>query len=136
MNDGPARRFHAATVAVAKALSAPDATPKLLLRLGLPGLMQRLGLQERTAEHESLLRMQQLSQKLLVEAAHRISASLTTASVPHFFAKGIALIDVVYRPGDRAMGDYLDGPCAAPQRLSTRAGAEAPGELLSFLLRQ
>jgi len=105
MNDGPAKRFHAATVAAAATLGAPDATPELLLRLGLPGLMYRLGLQDRIADHESLLRMQQLSQKLLLEAAHRISQSLAKASVPHFFAKGVAMLDVVYRPGDRTIAD-------------------------------
>lgn len=105
MNDGPARRFHDATVAVAKTLDTPDATPELLLRLGLPGLMHRLGLQARVPEHESLIRMHQLSQTLLLETAHRVSESLTNASVPHFFAKGVAMIDVVYRPGDRAMAD-------------------------------
>jgi hypothetical protein len=46
-----------------------------------------------------------LHAQLLHEAAEEITGALQRVTVPHFFAKGIALHGQFYRPGDRELAD-------------------------------
>ncbi|UCF40658.1 MAG: nucleotidyltransferase family protein [Gemmatimonadota bacterium] len=77
--------------------------------------------------------MRHLREELLCDAAQEISRALTAREVPHFFARGIALVGTLYAPGDREMAD-LDlfvqpGSVAAARELVTGLGyVEFPPE--------
>lgn len=49
--------------------------------------------------------VRQLTARMLLDAAEEIAAALTALTVRHFFAKGVALLDSVYRLGDRGLVD-------------------------------
>lgn len=101
----PALRFYQAAQAVARDTWQADATPNLLLRVGLPGLMSRLGYAPPADSEEGFLRLQKLYHVLLLEAAQELSERLSKTGIQHFFVKGVALLDRFYEPGDRAMSD-------------------------------
>jgi hypothetical protein len=111
----PAVRFWEATRAAAGNLGAVDRTPELLLRFGVPGLMQRLGLETELAEFDSLLRVQKLTHTLLLEGALEMNHELQRSRLVHFFAKGIALLGPVYHVGDRHLSN-IDLYVPVPQR--------------------
>ncbi len=101
----PALRFYQAAQNAARETWGEDATPSLLLRIGLPGLMSRLGYGPPAVTEEGFLPLQQLYHTLLLEAAQEVTGKLSERSVQHFFVKGIALLNRFYEPGDRAMSD-------------------------------
>lgn len=101
----PARRIYDAACVAAEEAWHSDSAPELLLRIGLPGLAQRLGFARTADVAEGFHRLQKLSHTLLYEAATAVSAELTAAGIQHFFVKGIALIHRFYEPGDRSMSD-------------------------------
>jgi len=104
-----ARRFYEAAVRAARSAGHGDHVPEVLVRLGLPGLARPLD----PAAH----RLHQLYDTLAAEEARRVGGRLDAAGVEHFFAKGIALLGTVYRPGDRVISDldlYVAGAARGP----------------------
>ncbi len=66
--------------------------------VGLPGLA--------VGREEGLDRLLVLNSALCREAAGEVSRALSDAGVPHFFAKGVALLETgVYSDGDRTLSD-------------------------------
>ncbi len=87
-------------------MGGSDATFELARRLGISGILGRLETRRLSppedAERELLLR---LCERLYLDAAQEISESLAKLMVPHFFARGIALLGRVYQPGERLLSD-------------------------------
>lgn len=73
------------------------------LRTGLGPMIARISGRFVIPEDELLFR--RLRDRLLVEAAQELSAALGAGGVPHFFFKGVALIDVCYGLGERDLAD-------------------------------
>ena len=117
-----ARRFYQAAVRAARHAGHGDHVPEVLVRLGLPGLAQRLDPEAAPAD-PAARRLHQLYDTLAAEEARRVGGALEAAGVEHFFAKGIALLGTLYRPGDRVISDldlYVPGAAreAAVERLA------------------
>ena len=74
-------------------------------RLGLLGAARRFGELPDEAEFEARVRLQSLSQVLMLECAEEISTSFREEGVRHFFTKGIALLGRPYNTGDRSVSD-------------------------------
>lgn len=103
-NDEPARRFGAIAAAVAGALP-PERATGFRDRLGVGGLMRRLGVWPPRPDDAARDTSARLYVRLLLERADAISAALRSAGVAHFFMKGAALADTAYRPGERLFSD-------------------------------
>ena len=101
----PVQRFYDAVRSAAARVGLSDYLPEFLLRLGLPGLMTRLGVEPPVQVDASLLRAQKLYHLLVFEHAEELSEAFRSRELPHFFAKCIALAGRVYQPGDRFYGD-------------------------------
>ncbi len=82
----------------------PGAAQRLAQRFGIGGYVYR-----HTTDQPERARAAQLLAGLiernLLDAAREMSHELEQRGIPHFFAKGVALADRVYRPGDREMAD-------------------------------
>jgi hypothetical protein len=78
---------------------------RLATRFGFGGFVRRVTSLDESTPHDPERLLQRLRQHVLSDAAAELSHALTSAGVPHFFTKGIALLGDVYRPGDREMAD-------------------------------
>ncbi|MEE8134074.1 MAG: nucleotidyltransferase family protein [Gemmatimonadales bacterium] len=105
MQFGPVHRFYDAVRGAAARVGLSNYIPELLLRFGLPGMMTRIGVDPPVKVDLSLLHAQKLYHSLVFEHAEALSAAFRARELPHFFAKGIALVGRVYKPGDRFFGD-------------------------------
>jgi len=106
-----AERFYSAACTAAGKSAYKGDVEQLLIRIGLLGLMVRTVADAPVPTDSSMLRLQKLYQVLLSERALALSAAFRAAGIRHFFAKGIALLGKVYRPGDRFLADmdlYVD----------------------------
>ncbi len=77
-------------------------------RLGLEGYVRRHAGPDLPAitEDASARRLAgRLYESLLLEAAGEASAVFTARGIPHFVAKGVAFLGVLYQPGDREVAD-------------------------------
>ena len=105
MNASVVRRLYEATASVATTAYQGEYTDQLLARLGIPGLVCRLELKPASSHEASFLPALKFYHTLLREGAQEISDQLTRSGVDHFFAKGVALLGSIYRPGDRFVSD-------------------------------
>jgi hypothetical protein len=84
----------------------PDAMLRLADDFGIGGYVRR---QQRgdpaTVESGAAELMRRLQDRLLLDAAAEVSQGLGALTIPHFFAKGVALLHRVYRLGDRELAD-------------------------------
>lgn len=107
MKDPLATRLYRALETAAGTLDERDLGAfELADALGFGGFLRRHGdplHASSGSSAESLMR--RLVERILVDTAAELSTVLEGLMVPHFFAKGIALVDWVYRPGDREMAD-------------------------------
>ncbi len=101
----PVHRYYDAVRVVAERVGRSRNIPELLLRLGFPGLMTRVGVDPPVLSDPNLLRAQKLYHVIVLEESDRLSDALRTRRIQHFFAKGVALAGRVYEPGDRFLGD-------------------------------
>jgi len=119
----PADRFLDAARQAADAAHPGDVTA-LLTRFGCAGLFARLGVDPPVTVDRAAHRLHQLFDVLLLERAGEIGEALDAAGVEHFFAKGVALLARVYRPGDRVTSDVdLYVPPAQRRAALERLGA-------------
>ncbi|NIM49633.1 MAG: hypothetical protein GTN62_05365 [Gemmatimonadales bacterium] len=104
-NDPIAGVLIAALEAAAGTLRVVDQDPALALArgFGFGGFIERRRGAVPSGRDERLVR--QFRDQLLVEAATELSQALAAADVPHFFARGMALLGSLYEPGDREMAD-------------------------------
>lgn len=98
-------RLSEAARTVARTVWGTDTAGELLARLGLPGFATGdPAMSPIWCDPASMLTLK-LHHTLLSEGAQEISAALREHGVAHFFAKGIALLGPVYRPGERFLSD-------------------------------
>lgn len=78
---------------------------RLATRFGFGGFVRRAASLDEAASPNAERLFHRLHAKVLTDAAAELSHAFTSAGVPHFFAKGVALLGDVYEPGDREMVD-------------------------------
>ncbi len=99
-----ARQLEAAAARLG--LEGVDAALSLGRRFGLEGMVVRhTGAEHRFGRNRDARVARRFYEEVLLAAADQITTRLHERDVPHFFAKGIALLGRCYRPGDRELAD-------------------------------
>ena len=80
-------------------------TIQLARRIGVGGFVRRHGSLDEPGGPDGHDVTAKLNERLLVEAAEEISATMSARGIPHFFLKGVGLSGRVYGIGDRDMVD-------------------------------
>ncbi len=108
MTDPVAIRFARALEKASRLLGRTEAGAALGLAdgFGIGGFVRRLtGEQSSRGEPSADELMRRLYNRMLLDAATEASHALSVLTVPHFFAKGVALLEQQYRLGDRELAD-------------------------------